>query len=82
VFHKMYTAKRNCLCRLQSAAFIYIVINDDYFLMSTLLIFVICYRLMKVGSFCFLRDFRFTWFIPHFIAAYYLLFSKEYIFFV
>lgn len=58
---------------------------------STLLIFVMCYRLMKVESFCFLRDFRFTWFIPHFIAAYYLLFfseelpsffCEEYIFFV
>jgi len=74
MFHKMDTAKRNCLCLLQSAEFIYIVINDDCFLKPTLLIFVMCYRLMKVESFCFLIDFRFTWFIPHLIAAYYLLF--------
>ena len=74
VFHKMYTAKRNCLCGLQSAEFIYIVINDDCFLKPTLLIFVMCCRPMKVESFCFLLDFRFTCFIPHFITAYYVLF--------
>jgi hypothetical protein len=73
VFHKMYTAKRNCLCGLQIAEFFYIVIYDDCFHKPTVLIFVMCYRLMEVESFCFLRNIRLTWFIPHIMAAYYLL---------